>query len=253
MTKRPVEAVTFDLWDTIVIDDSDEPKRAAAGLPSKFHARRELLFDFLNKHQPIDRVMTDLAYNVADAAFNKVWHDQHFTWTIGERLRVMLKGLNRDLPDDDFAELVRRHEEMELEYRPDPVPGVQEAVRALAGKYKLAIVSDAIVSPARCLRELLRGLGILDCFDAFVFSDEAGCSKPAPGVFEAAAAKLGCSIPGIVHIGDREHNDIDGPHSVGARAVLLTAAKDRGSEHSKADAVCRDFAELPAVIESLER
>ncbi|HOD49391.1 MAG TPA: HAD family hydrolase [Candidatus Hydrogenedentes bacterium] len=253
MTKRPVEAITFDFWDTIVVDDSDEPKRAAAGLPSKFRARRDLLFEFLNRHEPLDRAMTDLAYNVADAAFNKVWHDQHFTWTIGERLRVMLKGLNRTLPNDDFAELVRRHEEMELEYRPDPVPGVHEAIRTLAGKYKLAIVSDAIVSPARCLRELLRGIGILDCFSAFVFSDEAGCSKPAPGVFVAAAEKLGCSIPGIVHVGDREHNDVGGPHAVGARAVLLTAAKDRGSESSKADAVCRSFADLPTVIESLER
>ena len=27
-----VEVITFDLWDTIVIDDSDEAKRAAAGL-----------------------------------------------------------------------------------------------------------------------------------------------------------------------------------------------------------------------------
>ena len=27
-----IEAITFDFWDTIAIDDSDEPKRAALGL-----------------------------------------------------------------------------------------------------------------------------------------------------------------------------------------------------------------------------
>ena len=28
-----IKAVTFDLWDTIVHDNSDEPKRAARGPP----------------------------------------------------------------------------------------------------------------------------------------------------------------------------------------------------------------------------
>jgi putative hydrolase of the HAD superfamily len=253
MSSRRVEAVTFDLWDTIVYDDSDEPKRAAAGLPPKPVARRDLVFELLNKHEPIAREVTDLAFDVADAAFNKVWHDQHVTWTIGQRLRVLLTGLKRDLPEDDFAELVRRHEVMELEYRPDAVAGVHEAIRALHGKYKLGIVSDAIVSPGRCLRELLDGEGLLGCFDVCVFSDEVGRSKPAPRVFEAAADQLGCSIDGIVHVGDREHNDIGGPHAVGARGVLLTTAKDRGSDTSKADAICRDYADLLSVIEGLDR
>ena len=251
MSKRPVEAVTFDLWDTIVHDDSDEPKRAAAGLASKRVARRDLVHEFLNKHSPVSREEVELAYNVADAAFNKVWHDQHVTWTIGERLRVLLTGMNRDLPEDDFAELVLRHEMMELEYRPDPAPGIHEALRALHGKYKLGIVSDAIVSPGRCLRELLKGEGILELFDGFVFSDEAGCSKPHPGVFKAAAEQLGCSIEGIVHIGDREHNDVGGPHAVGARAVFLTVVKDRGSDETKAEAICRDYKDLPGIIDAL--
>ncbi|MCP4640080.1 MAG: HAD family hydrolase, partial [bacterium] len=192
-----------------------------------------------------------LAYDVTDAAFNKVWHDQHFTWPIGERLKIMLTGLGLEVPVDDFAELVAKHENMELDYRPDAVSGVHEAIRALHGKYKLAIVSDAIVSPGRCLRELLNGEGVLDCFEAFAFSDEVGCSKPAPGVFEAIASQTGCSIEGIMHIGDREHNDIGGPHAVGARGVLLTVAKDRGSDQSKADAICRDYADLPGIIDEL--
>jgi putative hydrolase of the HAD superfamily len=253
VSKRPVKVITFDLWDTIVIDDSDEPKRAAAGLPTKRIARRQLVWEYLNKHEPIPYETVEMAYDVADAAFNKVWHDQHCTWTIGERLNVLLTGIKRTLPEADFAELVRRHEEMELEYRPDPVPGIHEAVRKLHEKYTLAIISDAIVSPARCLRELLRGEGILEYFSAFAFSDEVGCSKPARGVFDAIVQQTGCEIADIVHIGDREHNDVRGPQSIGARAVLLTVAKDRGSDTSKADVICRDFADLPALIESLEQ
>lgn len=251
MVNQPVFAVTFDFWDTIVVDDSDEPKRARAGLPPKRVIRRELVHQFLNKHAPITREQTDLAYDVADAAFNKVWRDQHATWTISERLKVLLKGLGRELPAEDFAELVRRHETMELEYRPDFVAGVHEAIGALRKKYKLAIVSDAIVTPGRAIRDLLRGEGLQDHFEAFVFSDEIGCSKPDPRMFQIAAEELGCAVSAIVHVGDREHNDVAGAHAAGARAVLLTAVRDRGSKDSKADAVCRNFSELPPLIDGL--
>jgi len=247
----PVKVLTFDIWDTIVIDDSDEPKRKAMGLPPKRVARRDLLHEFLSRHEPVERRLVDLAYDVTDAAFNKVWHDHFVTWTIGQRLKITLSGLGRNLPDNDFAELVRLHEQMELDVRPSLVPGADEAIQALAKKYTLAIVSDAIVSPGRCLRELLKGEGLLDYFKCFAFSDEVGWSKPAKPMFDCITESLGCSIEQIVHIGDREHNDVGGPHALGARAILLTVAKDRGSETSKADAICRDYKDLPALVDSL--
>ena len=98
-----LKAITFDLWDTIVHDDSDEPKRKAQGLRSKKAERRHLLWEALNRQQPIEPERVTLAYDVGDAAFNRVWHDQHVTWTIGERLQVILKGLGRTLPEAEFA------------------------------------------------------------------------------------------------------------------------------------------------------
>src|SRR5262250_1838681 len=96
-----LKAITFDLWDTIVHDDSDEPKRKAQGLRSKKAERRHLLWQALNRHKPIAEAGVNLAYDVADAAFNRVWHDQHVTWGIAERLEVALKGLGRSLPAED--------------------------------------------------------------------------------------------------------------------------------------------------------
>jgi len=131
------------------------------------------------------------------------------------------------------------------------VPGIHEAIRTLGEKYRLAVVSDAVFSPGRCLRELLNGEGLLDCFEGFAFSDEVGWSKPAPAMFEAISQQLGVAMHEIVHVGDREEKDIVGPHRVGARGVLLTAGKDRGSQHSQADAICHACRDLPAVIDSL--
>lgn len=252
MGRGRIGAVTFDLWDCLFHDDSDEPKRAAAGRPPKAVERRQLVHAALSRHGTLERTTIDLAYDVTDSAFRKVWHDQHVTWSVRERLEVLLAGIKRSLPEAELAELVRLHEEMELEFRPDPAPGAVEALRALHGKYPLAIVSDAIFSPGRALRELLRGAGMLEYFDYFVFSDEHGRSKPHPSVFEAVALHFNIPVSGIVHIGDRPHNDIGGPHAVGARGVLLTVIKQRPLEGHAPDAVCGDYSELPAVLAGLE-
>jgi len=247
-----IRTVCFDLWDTVFIDDSDEPKRLRQGLPPKPVERRELVHRFLCEHAPVDRALVDCAYDTADAAFRQVWRQQHVTWPVRVRLQVVLAGLKRELPPEQFAELVRLHEEMELRVRPDLAPGVAEALRTLAGRYTLAVVSDAIFTPGRALRELLAGYGLRDLFSAFVFSDELGRSKPAPEMFRRAAELTGCRPEEMVHVGDREHNDITGARNAGCRSVLATAVVDRGSADTRADAVCRDFAQLPAIIASLD-
>lgn len=247
-----VRVISFDLWDTVFADDSDEPKRRQLGLAPKPVERRDLVQSFLARHAPIERALVDCAYDTTDAAFRHVWHQQHVTWTVDERLRILLGGLKRSLPDEEMRELVRLHEEMELQVRPDLVPGVADVLETLVRRYRLAVISDAIFSPGRALRELLAGYGLLEHFSAFVFSDEAGWSKPAPQVFHRAAELMGCQVEEMVHIGDRERNDIAGPKAVGARAVLLTAAIDRGTTGTLADAVCADYRRLPGIIESMD-
>lgn len=251
MGRAVIRAITFDLWDTVFVDDSDEPKRAAQGLPPKAVERRRLVHQFLRRHEPIPKELVEVAYNTVDAAFRQVWYGQNVTWTVRQRLSVLLKGLKRDLPTAELDELVRLHEEMELEVRPDLAPDVAEALGRLEGQYQMGVVSDAIFSPGRALRRLLADYGILKFFRAFVFSDEIGCAKPNPAAFEAAAKTLGVKTCEIAHVGDRESKDIAGPHAVGARAVLCTVVKDRGSDNTKADAICNDFADLPVILEKL--
>ncbi|HUU00418.1 MAG TPA: HAD family hydrolase [Myxococcota bacterium] len=246
-----VRAVTFDLWDTVFIDDSDEPRRRESGLPPKPQARREMVFEYTNRKAPVPRESVEAAYAAADAAFGKVWHELGVTWTVRQRLEVVLAGLSRKLPEQELAELIMRHEEMELETPPDLAPGIAAALDNLHGKYRLGVVSDAIFSPGHVLRRLLERYNLLRHFDAFAFSDEVGRSKPDAAMFEAVARDLGVAPAEIVHVGDREPNDVAGPHGVGARAVLTTVVKDRGSATTRADAVCADYAELGEIIDLL--
>lgn len=247
-----IKAITFDLWDTVFIDDSDEPKRKAAGRPTKAVERRQLVKQFVDKHQQIPQEIVNAAYDAQDAAFRKVWHDLHITWSVKERLEMVLKGIGITLPDKELAELVRLHEEMELEFRPDFVKGVHDAIKTLSEKYKLGVISDAIFSPGRSLRKLLEDEGLLQYFSIFVFSDEVGCSKPHECVFNAAKEGLGVEFNEIVHIGDREHNDILGPEKMGMHSILCLAALNRGSDRNRADAYFEDYSELPNLIENLK-
>ena len=252
MSKRPIGAVTFDLWDCLFCDETDEAKRAAAGRPSKPLERRDLFHRYLSQQAPIDRAVSDLAFDMTDAAFRKVWHDQYVTWSVEERLRVMLDGLNREIHEPDFGELVKKIEDMEVEFQPDPAPGALEALKALQGKYPLAVVSDTVFTPGRNLRKILTDNGMFECFDHVFFSDEVGHSKPHPAVFEAVAKAFGIAIEDIVHIGDRPHNDIGGAHAVGARGLLLRVVKQRDLEGHAPDAVCDSYRDLPEVLARME-
>ncbi len=246
-----IKAVTFDLWDTIVHDDSDERKRAAKGLRTKREERRHQVWEALNEQAPIDPGQVSLAYDTAEAGFNVVWKECHINWTVDQRLRVVLNGLGRSLGEERFARLVEAHGRMEVEVAPDPIEGIGEALEDLAGRYKLSIVSDAIVTPGTGLREILEQYDLKKHFSGFAFSDEVGHSKPHRSMFDTAAAQLGVDVTEIVHIGDRDHNDVKGPHAIGAKAVLFVATRPDDRDSTTADAICEHHKDLPDIIDRI--
>ena len=246
-----IKAVTFDLWDTVIDDDSDEPKRAAQGLRSKNEERRYLLWNALNNDVPITQEEVWLACNTVDAAFNHVWHTQFVTWCVRERLQIVIDGLGRSLAESVLDLVVQRYEEMEITVAPDIIDGAADAIANLSQDFPLAVVSDAIVSPGRCLRQWLELNHILQYFQGFSFSDEVGFSKPHRNMFTLAAEQMGVEIEEIVHVGDRDHNDIKGAHALGMKAVLFTGTRDIDKAITTADAVCAHHRELPGIVRSL--
>ena len=247
-----IKAVTFDFWDTLVADDSDEPRRAALGLPTKPQARLQLLVDEIIEHHPtITPEQIADAFKHANERFRHAWKNEHHTPTVAARLKEAYDFLQIDVTPG-FPQVVRKVEGMEVMIPPNFVPGAREALAELSQHYTLAIISDTIHTTGRGLRELMKRQGILQYFRVFVFSDEVGASKPAPVVFEKAAKELGLPFEQIVHIGDRESNDVAGPLAMGMKAVLFTGVVDRDSQNTKANAICREFLDLPQVIRKLD-
>jgi len=243
-----ISAVSFDLWDTVLDDDSDEAARAKQGLQTKGETRHRMLLEALQKHHEISRAEVDLAYGVANAAFYKAWQEDSITWTCEERLQVLLDGLSLSLPEDELSRLADAMGALEVEVPPDLLPGVKAAIQALAEKYKLCVVSDTIITPGTGLRKILNHHGLADCFDAFAFSDEVGRSKPHESIFMAACKGLEVEPDQVVHIGDRDNKDIKGAQALGMKAILYTGKRDQDRFTTSADVMCEDHADLVGLV-----
>jgi putative hydrolase of the HAD superfamily len=251
-----ISAITFDFWDTIAVDDSDEPKRTALGLPTKAEARVQLFAEkIVSRYPHVSYEQAAEAYRKANQQFRNDWHENHRTPGVPARLHDAYSYLGLKPPPGEYArlvreidELVREIETMEIRIQPDLAEGVHNTLALLAQNYKLGIVSDTIHTQGRGLRHLLQQKELLQYFSYFVFSDEVGASKPSLQVFRQASLGLGLPPWQIVHIGDRESNDVEGPLTIGMRAILFTGIIDRGSSKTRANAVCRNFRDLPAIV-----
>ena len=254
-----IEAITFDFWDTIAIDDSDEPKRAALGLPPKAEARIQLFTEHVRRAHPrVSRAAAVAAYQQANARFRQEWHENHRTPGVTTRLYYAYEALGLKPKPGKYAQLVREIDDlardieaMEIRIPPDFAPGVHLALDQLSRDYRLGIVSDTIHTHGRGLRHLLQQQDLLRYFSYFIFSDEVRASKPSIEVFRQAILGLDKLPQQIVHVGDRESNDVDGPRRIGMRAVLFTGIIDRGSAQTRAHAVCRSYRQLPDIIRRL--
>lgn len=246
-----LKAVTFDFWDTIVADGTDEPKRADAGEPPKAVAQRRLFVQEVSTHHPelpLERI--NAAFDHMNQWFVQAWKVGHHTPHISERVLEGYRHLGI-MPSPGFDHMVQALARMEVVFLPDLAPGIIDCLAVLKDRYKLGIISDTITSPGTSLREMLERYGLKDCFDALIFSDEVGASKPAPAIFAAAMEALGLDDPAqLAHVGDREANDIAGPLAFGAHAVLYTGIKDRGSHNTKASGICAHHRDLPALLAS---
>jgi HAD superfamily hydrolase (TIGR01509 family) len=79
------------------------------------------------------------------------------------------------------------------------LPGAVGAIRALSGRWPLALASS---SPPELIRVVLAAAGVTDRFRVTVSSEEVARGKPAPDVYLAAAERLGVDPTACVAIED---------------------------------------------------
>lgn len=103
-----------------------------------------------------------------------------------------------------------------------PIDGAKELAEALHQRGRIAIVTNGA---AVCQYGKVRNLGIEAYVDALIISEEAGCEKPFPGIFEKALSALGCRDKSrALMIGDDPVSDMKGAQNAGLDALLFDPA-----------------------------
>ena len=123
-----------------------------------------------------------------------------------------------------------------------PFPEAAAALRALAGSWPLALVTNG----ASCLqREKLAASGLAELFEVVAISAEVGAAKPQRAAFAAALAQLGAEPGDAVMVGDSLERDVEGARAAGLAAVWVNRA---GAPAPPGVRHVASLAELPAAL-----
>jgi HAD superfamily hydrolase (TIGR01509 family) len=105
--------------------------------------------------------------------------------------------------------------------------GAEELVRYLAKKYPLTVVTNGFVEVQY---EKFDKSGLRDCFAHIVLSEEVGCQKPNPRIFEEALRMNGLQAEEVVMIGDSWNSDIQGAINAGIDQIWVNGRVKSGNE-----------------------
>jgi HAD superfamily hydrolase (TIGR01549 family) len=101
-----------------------------------------------------------------------------------------------------------------------PAEVVPALERLRAAGLRVVVVSNANGTLAAAMARI----GLAPHVDHILDSQEVGCEKPDPRIFELALARAGCHRERAAHVGDLYHVDVVGARRAGLRGVLLDAA-----------------------------
>jgi HAD superfamily hydrolase (TIGR01549 family) len=242
-----LRAVTFDFWSTLV-DGAITPERTAQRV-ARLHAAivgaghqctPEELRAALRRS--FDRISDEARESLKDVGPPGRWA------VLAEELGI---------PEGMIAYEVVEHayEEITLDQLPDAMPHVHVAVEGMkrAG-YRLGVICNTGTTGGRVLREVLKRHRLLEFFEATVFSNEFGLSKPHPAIFEHTLAELGgIQARHALHVGDLEELDVEGARRAGLHAARYVPEGDGQAVETDADLVVTDWRTFPEQIAEYQR
>lgn len=240
------EAVTFDVWETLIHDESEAEEHR---LSLRAQAMARVLESGGWRVDP-ERVI--VAYRSALHDMEAVWAGRRDLDT-PEQVEYVLRRLCPEMPFQldapTLAALADAYARVALDVPPelDPdAPRVLADVRARG--LQVGLICNTGRTPGRVLRELFVRFGILDCFDVLAFSNEEGVRKPDPVIFSRVLGRLRVDAARSVHVGDDVVTDVGGAKASGMRAVLVWTPW-RPNLPAEPDAAVPRLGGLPALLD----
>jgi HAD superfamily hydrolase (TIGR01549 family) len=209
----------FDLYGTL-LDDTH-------GLAEREQYRLDNIYTILEKSMyPVKFADLQKKYGEMNVHVSEVQDTQKKAFTPFSQVAYLLHLLKvNDLVV--FKKVYDSYVDAILQITPKLAKNAERALQLLKEKNKkTGIISNTGKTPGHVVRLLLKELNILDYFDDFVFSDEAGFLKPDPIVFDIAVKKMGVVRKDAIYIGDNKISDYDGAIKAGLAAHLFRRDDD---------------------------
>jgi len=149
-----IQAIMFDLWNTLIINKSYSKQRL------------ENLFQFLQERGNF------LSFNELRAAYDKRFHLSEVTFEEIEfrhiyteyRISCVLDELNIVISKDDLEIIKQDLEALMLQDPPMLKSGVKKTLEELAQNYQIGLISNTGVTPGKILSKVLDRYNILNIF-----------------------------------------------------------------------------------------
>ncbi len=226
----PIQAIFFDIGDTLVFDDPPLPARlamAARGTGSQLDEARLPTAFRAGERYALARYLEGVPWDAPDSlreAVARVW-----------------RALDRPPPDDEgWQRLIAALAAVPFTryVHPDAPALLQELKRR---GFTVGAVSDWETT----LPALLAELGVAPYLDALAVSATVGVTKPDPRLFREALRQADVAPETSLHVGDWYELDVAGARAAGMGALLFDH-QDR-----KPDADCPRVQTFDALASSL--
>jgi putative hydrolase of the HAD superfamily len=240
-----LKAVTFDLWQTLILDRPEGLRQARAGRVQGIHDIL-VLHGHALRHDDVER-----AYDAVGERLEAVWATQRDIGSRGQ-VRILLECLRLDgavTGDDQIMDALDDAYCLPiLSALPVANTGAKATVEALSARgVGLALICNTGRTPGTMLWIVLERLGLVQLLSVLTFSDEVGLRKPHPEIFLRTLAALGVPPSSATHVGDDVTTDIAGARGVGMRAIHLCHPGGVSRQSEGADAI-PSLAALPAIL-----
>jgi putative hydrolase of the HAD superfamily len=214
-----IKAVTFDLWQTLILDTPEGLRRARA---ERIRGVQGVLADH-GLGAEAGRV--EAAYDAVGARLDAVWATQRDVGSRGQvRIALEMLGLDEAVPSDGpvMEALDQAYCLPILSALPVANAGARTVLIALRNcGLRLALICNTGRTPGKMLRQVLDRLGLAPFLSVLTFSDEVGLRKPHPEIFLQTLGTLGVTPGEAAHVGDDVTTDIAGARGIGMRAIHL--------------------------------
>jgi putative hydrolase of the HAD superfamily len=240
-----LRAVTFDLWQTLLLDT---PEGLRWAREDRIRGVHEVL---AQKGIAAEIAAVYNAYDAVGARLEEIWATHRDVGSRGQvRLLLEILGVDGCIPRD--GPLMDALDEAYclpiLSALPVPTDGALEVVRGLHSRgLKLGLVCNTGRTPGKMLRLVLDRLGLAAYLSVLSFSDEVGLRKPHPEIFQRTLSALDVAPAEAAHVGDDLTTDVAGARAVGIRAIHL-CHPGSVSQHSDGAEAIPDLKVLPTAL-----